>query len=367
MNRRRHGYRKNGAESKTSEIARKGKTRLFFDRFKGCVAAGAIGLALVTGSAAVYGADTTEKEQTQEIKKQKPKKIYKQQMNEQLLEAAEKGQTKKVKNLLKNGADVNAKDADTEWTALEYAAAYGRTKTVELLLNKGADNRDNALRLAASWGHTKTVKLLIEKEADVNAKGDLGVTALMSAYSHTEVVKLLLDKGADVNVKDENGSTALILASFGGSPTEVVKLLLDKGADVNAKTKDGRTALLSASSMGNAEIVKLLLDKGADVNTKDKGEWTNGWTALEHATVAGYPKVVKLLLNAGADVNAKDENGSTVLAIAKTLYGLVKNDFMAVIELNDDIDTEVAIEYCKYEMAKYEEIIKLLKEHGAKE
>ena len=56
----------------------------------------------------------------------------------------------------------------------------------------------------AEEGDTEEVKLLIEKGADVDAKDWKGRTALMGAAlkGHTETVKLLIEKGADVNARD---------------------------------------------------------------------------------------------------------------------------------------------------------------------
>jgi|GEM_PF-928956 len=326
MNEGKLDYRNNALNKTKKDETAKGKARQIFGKFRTCAAAGVLGLAIMSGiPAAAYGKDVSQFAMIE--------KHEKKELTEQLLKAVEKGQKKKVKDLLHKGADVNGRN----------------------------ENGMTALMLAAEKGDLKIVKLLIEEKADVNAKTKDGWTALEYAavYGRTKTVEILLNKGANIG-------DALRLAAYWGH-TKTVKLLLDKGADVDAKTKDGRTALLSASSMGNAEIVKLLLDKGADVDAKDEGEWTNGWTALKHAAVAGHPEVVKILLNAGADVNTKDENGSTVLAIVKTHYCSLEDDFMGIIGLDDDIDTEVAIEYLKYEMVKYEGIIKLLEEHGAKE
>jgi ankyrin repeat protein len=109
-----------------------------------------------------------------------------------------------------------------------------------------------------------------------------------SCGGYVEVVKFLLAIGADVNAKDEVGMTALGGASIGGH-IKIVRLLLDNGADVNARDKFGGTALILASLDGHTEIMALLLDKGADVNAKANG----GWTVLTMACGAGHLNGVK--------------------------------------------------------------------------
>ncbi len=91
-------------------------------------------------------------------------------INQELIKAAEKGDTAAVKALLDRGADVNAKD----------------------------ENGGTALMEAALLGNNATVQALLEAGADVNAKNKYGRTALMmaAAEGYTEIVELLKKAGA---------------------------------------------------------------------------------------------------------------------------------------------------------------------------
>ncbi len=156
--------------------------------------------------------------------------------NEKLLQAVKEGDTDKLKALIGEGADANAKDI------LGSPALIG----------------------AACAGHTEMVEALLSAGADVDAKGALvDSTALICASSegHTETVKVLVAAGADVNAKNEYGQSALYLGAQ-GCHTESVKALLAAGADVNAKTMNGNTALRVAELMGCKKGVQLL-KKGA--------------------------------------------------------------------------------------------------------
>eukprot|EP00756_Hemistasia_phaeocysticola_P029211 Hpha_TRINITY_DN16216_c1_g1::TRINITY_DN16216_c1_g1_i35::g.12775::m.12775 len=81
---------------------------------------------------------------------------------------------------------------------------------------------------AAQWGNTATVRRLVESGASLEAKGGWGYTALMKAamYGHTATVQLLLDKGARVEAKDNDGGTPLDYARM-NSRHEVATILRD--------------------------------------------------------------------------------------------------------------------------------------------
>jgi ankyrin repeat protein len=136
-----------------------------------------------------------------------------------------------------------------------------------------------------------------------NLKGAGGSTPLMYAalYGDTPTLRLLLDGGADPNVKNESGATALMWAVHDIAKT---RLLLDRGADVHARSDDGRMPLLIAAGIpGGAPVVQLLLDRGANASVSAPGLFANT-TPLAEAAYAGDEAIFRLLVERGADVKA---------------------------------------------------------------
>jgi ankyrin repeat protein len=86
---------------------------------------------------------------------------------------------------------------------------------------------------AARKGDAVAVKAALDKGADVNAKFRYGATALSYASDkgHVEVVKVLLERGADVNVRDTFYKATPLEWALEKSYVQIVKALIDKGAE----------------------------------------------------------------------------------------------------------------------------------------
>ena len=153
-----------------------------------------------------------------------------------------------------------------------------------------------SLHEAANEGDIKRVKLLISQKANINAKDKKYRRSPLHwavVEGHTEIAKLLLAKGAKVNAIDKKYSRSPLHWAVIEGRTEIAKLLLAKGAELNAIDKKYNwTPLHWAAFWGRTEIVKLLLSNNeTNVNAKDK----YGLTPLQWAVDMGHTKIVKLL------------------------------------------------------------------------
>ena len=138
-----------------------------------------------------------------------------------------------------------------------------------VLVGCGNPEADRALLDAAEKGNIKAVKQHLAGGADVDAKDEGGLTPLHNAAyeGHKETVELIIANGADVNAKDEGGLTPLHTTALEGNK-EVVELLIAKGVDVNAKDVDGKTPLNSAEG----ETADLLRKHGGKTADELKAE-----------------------------------------------------------------------------------------------
>ena len=238
---------------------------------------------------------------------------------------------------------------------------------IVFFLGVKANQDADLLLLSAAKGRfspLSKVRLALAAGADVNAKGDGGRTALMSATleGHKGVVKLLLENGAEVNDKDDGGRTALLIASYNGHKDVVVLLLSKFKADVNAKDILGWTALIVASGKGHADCVSVLLENSADVNAKEN----DGSTALFAASHNGFKDCVSILIENGADVNSKFGSGYTALmmASAKGKTEIVSTLLKKGVDVNAK-STDGATALGAAFQEGHEDVVKLLLENGA--
>jgi ankyrin repeat protein len=161
--------------------------------------------------------------------------------------------------------------------------------TIAAVLLVGCGNPEAvcALLKAATEGNIEGTKQLIADGADVNAKNRDGTIPLHTAAArgHKELLQLLIANSADVNAKNEDGLTPLHGAAVGNSSNylgsggrygmghkEIAELLLAEGADVNAKDVDVTTPLDLATLFNQPETAELLRKHGGKTGEELKAE-----------------------------------------------------------------------------------------------
>ncbi|XP_014863420.1 PREDICTED: ankyrin repeat domain-containing protein 11 isoform X1 [Poecilia mexicana] len=134
-------------------------------------------------------------------------------------------------------------------------------------VNKRNERGETRLHRAAIRGEVRRIKELISEGADVNVKDFAGWTALHEACNrgYYDVAKQLLAAGAEVNTKGLDDDTPLHDASNNGH-FKVVKLLLRYGADPRQSNRRGETPLKVASS---PTMLNLLLGKGTYTSSEE--------------------------------------------------------------------------------------------------
>lgn len=108
-------------------------------------------------------------------------------------------------------------------------------------------------------------------ETNVNKRKPLHFAAL---YGHSKIVAVLLkNKSAVVDVRDRQGYTPLHLAASEGK-LAIVQQLLTGRAKVDSVNRYGETALMMATYWGHKDVVRVLLAAGADAGLRAvDGEW----------------------------------------------------------------------------------------------
>lgn len=121
----------------------------------------------------------------------------------EFLKAAEQGNLATIKSMVEKMPEIiKTRDKD-EWTALLYAARFGKLEVVKYLLDKGASvdemdlERTTALHNAAAFDHKAVCEYLIKKGAKVNARTQGAVTPrrLAESNGHDKTASFLSGKG----------------------------------------------------------------------------------------------------------------------------------------------------------------------------
>ena len=130
------------------------------------------------------------------------------------------------------------------------------------------------------------IKELVKQGYDLNKPynehGWTPFTLAVAQKFQVSFINELIKLGGDVNQPIKDGRTPIMLSCISRTSPNVLKLLIKYGADVNAQNKNGYTALMQVLKLNNLSekkaFIKTLIDNGADL-TKLKN--IQGKTALD--------------------------------------------------------------------------------------
>ncbi|XP_048249106.1 serine/threonine-protein phosphatase 6 regulatory ankyrin repeat subunit C-like [Haliotis rufescens] len=268
--------------------------------------------------------------------------------NNNILHMVCEGGNKPLVEYLLPKIDINIR-GNKGWTPLMNAALSGKKEIFDFLVSKGADitltgdDNHNILHLAC-WGGNKPVVEYLLPKTDINIRGEMGWTPVMTAAlrGKKDVFDFLVSQGADITLTDDNNNNILHMACEGGNKP-LVEYLLPK-TDINIRGNKGWTPLMNAALSGKKEIFDFLVSKGADItltgddnhnilqlacrggnkplieyllqNTDINIRGEMGWTPVMTAALRGKKDVFDFLVSQGADITLTDDNNNNILHMA---------------------------------------------------
>lgn len=293
-----------------------------------------------------------------------------------------------VKQLLDNGADVNARSI-TGGYPLWYARDSEKSVEIAKLLIDAGTDVNGAFQLPGSEWHKgctplhkfasfcniDLMSLLIKNGADVNVQNNVGITPFLflcayvqpdiKRYKIKEAMKLLVGNNANIHHKLINKGVIELAHGSGNFNviTELLKYDIDKtvngepllfsmfdkvsyfkkfvnaGADINGTLKRGFVGgnlLFISINSDKLSITKFLIKKGIDITHQA----SNGQTPAICAAISKNKAQLLVLLEAGADPFIEDNCGKSAMDY------LTKTDFKHDIEkvlLEKEVDADESL------------------------
>ena len=276
-------------------------------------------------------------------------------LNEQLQWAVEQGESEKVEELIKKGADPNADipnlgkvSSKVEYflnDQLQWAVEQEKSEKVEEFIKKGADpnadipNVPPLLITAIKNGDIKTMEVLLKAGADPNIVDENGKSALSHArgykswhfwdkdFWNTDTKKAMIDLleqySEDLEAEDTPSTPAPAVEDLEAedTPSTPAPAVEDLEAEDTPSTPAPAVEDLEAKDTSStpAPVVEDLEAKDTSSTPAPAVEDLEAEDTLRLiiAIKKGDIETMELLLEAGADPNIVDENGKSALSHAR--------------------------------------------------
>ncbi len=176
------------------------------------------------------------------------------------------------------------------------------------------------LHHAAHVGDAIAIRKLIRNGADLEARDRAGRTPLHVAVfaSKEEAVRILTEAGADLDALEYRAYDVVTIAAVADDLDMLDLCLRHRANPGNITSPYDGTALIAAAHLGHHDVVKRLIEGGAPLDHVNN----LNWTALIEAVVLGdggpdHIETVRALIDAGADQTITDREGVSPLEHAK--------------------------------------------------
>ena len=229
--------------------------------------------------------------------------------------------------LIEKNADIfilNDKGFSPLTLAIELGGKRGLWFFNKKTLTVKDENGNTALHIASQKGYASVIKDMVNNGADINATNNNNETPLFSALKGDSyhVIKVLLAFAENqimyISKRDFLGNSPLHIC-VKEKAYNSAKLLLSTAngntAFVNLPNQSGNTALHEAANFGDASFIKLFLAYNADINAQDNA----GKSPLSRAILSSRIEAARLLLLSGSSPVQQDMYGITPLHEAITM------------------------------------------------
>jgi ankyrin repeat protein len=210
----------------------------------------------------------------------------------EVISAVQGGDVEKLRRLLGQKSTLAAARDGNGVSAIMHALYRRRNDALELLLaaHPGLD----IFEATGTGNRERVAELLRTQPGLANACSADGFTALhFAAFFGREAIAVqLLEHGADAAAQAKNPMKVMPLHSAAAAHNlAIVRTLLEHGAPANARQEQGWTAIHEAAQNGDRAMVELLLKHGADGSLANDA----GTTAIDLASKHGHAEVIRLL------------------------------------------------------------------------